>query len=45
VLGDATRLAQVIDNLLTNATKYTPEGGTVSVTVARESTPRASARC
>jgi PAS domain S-box-containing protein len=36
VLGDGTRLAQVIVNLLTNAAKYTPDGGTITVTVARD---------
>ncbi|MGJ7542986.1 hybrid sensor histidine kinase/response regulator [Variovorax sp. LT1R16] len=31
VSGDPTRLAQIIGNLLHNAAKYTPEGGTISV--------------
>ncbi|MDR3358165.1 MAG: response regulator [Desulfovibrio sp.] len=33
LLGDAQRLAQVIANLLSNAIKFTPELGTVSLTV------------
>lgn len=32
--GDAGRLGQLIDNLVSNAIKYTDEGGTVSVTAA-----------
>jgi len=30
--GDHTRLAQIVSNLLSNAAKYTPSGGTVSLT-------------
>ena len=33
--GDKTRLAQVFGNLLTNAAKYTPSGGTITVTGER----------
>jgi PAS domain S-box-containing protein len=35
VIGDGTRLRQVIWNLLSNAVKFTPAGGEVQVTVAR----------
>lgn len=35
VQGDATRLVQVISNLLSNAAKYTPRGGRVTVTATR----------
>ncbi|MET0998623.1 MAG: ATP-binding protein [Marmoricola sp.] len=36
VEGDAERLAQVFDNLFSNAVKYTPPGGHVAVQATRE---------
>ncbi|MDQ2821089.1 MAG: PAS domain S-box protein [Pseudomonadota bacterium] len=34
--ADATRIAQVLSNLLNNAAKYTPQGGRIVVTVSQE---------
>jgi signal transduction histidine kinase len=36
VLGDLTRLRQLFLNLVTNAIKYTPRGGTVEISQQRE---------
>src|SRR6516162_2095038 len=36
VLGDATRLSEVIDNLVANAIKFSPTGGTIEVRVRLE---------
>lgn len=36
VIGDASRLAQVVGNLLNNAVKYTPEAGRITVSLSEE---------
>lgn len=37
VYGDREAMTQVVDNLVSNAIKYTPEGGAVRLTLKRES--------
>lgn len=36
LMADAVRLAQVVENLLNNAAKYTPDGGEIKLVVQRE---------
>jgi PAS domain S-box-containing protein len=36
VRGDPTRLAQIVSNLINNAAKYTPPGGTIHISAERE---------
>lgn len=38
VIGDQTRIAQIVSNLLHNATKFTPAGGNVEVALATTDT-------
>lgn len=40
IYGDRDRLVQVITNILSNAIKFTPQGGSVSVSAVREEEPR-----
>ncbi len=44
VLGDETRLAQVIGNLLNNAAKYTDRGGSIRIAVERDGDARVAIR-
>jgi CheY-like chemotaxis protein len=43
--GDATRLTQVVVNLLTNAAKYTPDAGQISVRAERDGNEALVAVC
>ena len=38
VEGDRVRLSLVVENLLTNAAKYTPDGGQIAISLKREET-------
>ena len=41
VLADRDRLIQIVTNLLSNATKYTPEGGVITVSCSKFQVPSA----
>lgn len=40
IYADSVRLNQVLLNLLSNAMKFTPEGGSIAVTAAQEDSPK-----
>ncbi len=45
VIGDHVRIRQALVNILSNAVKYTPEGGKIEFTVTEKPTPESGVGC
>lgn len=45
VIGDSLRIQQVFLNLMSNAVKYTPDGGEINISVREQAVPTSSTGC
>lgn len=45
LMGDEVRISQVLVNILSNAVKFTPEGGTITFEASQQAAPDGKVRC